>query len=168
MAGGVGDDLLPDLMTSVGSLGPTSGQDRLLKIVIWPPHAYCCTLVHTFSHTHHKKCTKHEKQLELCVVVHICTVSKQEAETGGLQWVWGQPSLHKRGTYWNLGFLSHKKEKKSWGWGWRDGSVVKSTDCSSRGPEFNSQQPHSISQPSVMGSDTPFWCVWRQLQCTYI
>jgi hypothetical protein len=25
--------------------------------------------------------------------------------------------------------------------GWRAGSVVKSTDCSSRGPEFNSQQP---------------------------
>jgi hypothetical protein len=24
-------------------------------------------------------------------------------------------------------------------WGWRDGSRVKSTDCSSRGPEFNSQ-----------------------------
>jgi hypothetical protein len=37
--------------------------------------------------------------------------------------------------------------------GWRDGSAVKSTDCSSRGPEFNSQQPHSGSQPSVMGSD---------------
>jgi hypothetical protein len=31
--------------------------------------------------------------------------------------------------------------------------VVKSTDCSSRGPEFNSQQPHGGSQPSVMGSD---------------
>ena len=30
-----------------------------------------------------------------------------------------------------------------------DGSVVKSTDCSSRGPEFNSQQPHGGSQPSV-------------------
>jgi hypothetical protein len=29
--------------------------------------------------------------------------------------------------------------------GWRDGSVVKSTDCSSEGPEFNSQQPHEIS-----------------------
>jgi len=29
--------------------------------------------------------------------------------------------------------------------------VVKSTDCSSRGPEFNSQQPHGGSQPSVMG-----------------
>jgi hypothetical protein len=35
--------------------------------------------------------------------------------------------------------------------GWRDGSVVKSTDCSSRGHEFNSQQPHGGSQPSVMG-----------------
>jgi hypothetical protein len=37
--------------------------------------------------------------------------------------------------------------------GWRDGSAVKSTDYSSRGPQFNSQQPHSGSQPSIMGSD---------------
>jgi hypothetical protein len=29
--------------------------------------------------------------------------------------------------------------------------VVKSTDCPSKGPEFNSQQPHGGSQPSVMG-----------------
>ena len=36
---------------------------------------------------------------------------------------------------------------------WRDGSAVKSTDCSSRGPEFNSQQSHGGSQPSVMGCD---------------
>jgi hypothetical protein len=43
--------------------------------------------------------------------------------------------------------------------GWRDGLVVKSTDCSSRGPEFNSQQTHGGSQPSVMGSDDLFWCV---------
>jgi hypothetical protein len=43
--------------------------------------------------------------------------------------------------------------------GWSDGSVVKSTDCSSRGPEFNSQQPRGGSQPSVMGSDALFWCV---------
>ena len=54
------------------------------------------------------------------------------------------------------------------GGSWRDGSVIKSTDCSSRGPEFNSQQPHGGSQPSVMGSDALFWCVWRQLQCTHI
>jgi len=43
--------------------------------------------------------------------------------------------------------------------GWRDGSVVKSTDCSSRGPEFKSQQPHGGSQPSEMRSDALFWCV---------
>jgi hypothetical protein len=28
-------------------------------------------------------------------------------------------------------------------WGWRDGSAVESTDCSSRGPGFNSQQGNS-------------------------
>jgi hypothetical protein len=44
--------------------------------------------------------------------------------------------------------------------------VVKSTDCSSRGPKFNSQQPHGGSQPSVMGSNAFSWCFWRQLQCT--
>jgi hypothetical protein len=33
--------------------------------------------------------------------------------------------------------------------GWRDGSVGKSTDCSSKGPEFKSQQQHDDSQPSV-------------------
>jgi hypothetical protein len=36
--------------------------------------------------------------------------------------------------------------------GWRDGSEVRSIDCSSRGTEFNSQQPLSGSQTSVMGS----------------
>jgi hypothetical protein len=37
--------------------------------------------------------------------------------------------------------------------GWRDGSADKSTACTSRVPEFNSQQPHTGSQPSIMGSD---------------
>jgi hypothetical protein len=37
--------------------------------------------------------------------------------------------------------------------GWRDGSAVKSTDCSSRGLEFKSQQPYGVSQPSVIGAD---------------
>jgi hypothetical protein len=37
--------------------------------------------------------------------------------------------------------------------GWRYGSVVKSTDCSSEGPEFKSQQSHGGSQPSLMRSD---------------
>jgi hypothetical protein len=41
--------------------------------------------------------------------------------------------------------------------GWRDGSAVKSTDCSFKGPEFKSQQPHGGSKPSVMRSDVLFW-----------
>jgi hypothetical protein len=52
--------------------------------------------------------------------------------------------------------------------GWRDGSAAKSTHCSSGGPEFDSQQPRGGSQPSVMGSNTLFWCTWRQLQCTHV
>jgi hypothetical protein len=43
--------------------------------------------------------------------------------------------------------------------GWRDGSAVKSTDCSSGGPEFTSQHPHGGLQLSLMRSDTFFWCV---------
>jgi len=42
--------------------------------------------------------------------------------------------------------------------GWRDGSVIKNTGCSSRGPEFNSQHPRGDSQPSVMASDALYWC----------
>jgi hypothetical protein len=45
---------------------------------------------------------------------------------------------------------------------------VRAPDCSSEGPEFKSQQPHGGSQPSVTRSDALFWCVWRQLQCTYM
>jgi hypothetical protein len=45
---------------------------------------------------------------------------------------------------------------------------VRAPDCSSKGPEFKSQQPHGGSQPSVTRSDSLFWSVWRQLQCTYI
>jgi hypothetical protein len=52
-----------------------------------------------------------------------------------------------------------KQRRKFENQGWRDGSVVKSTGCSSRGPEFKSQQPHGSSQPSVVGSDALFWCV---------
>jgi hypothetical protein len=33
----------------------------------------------------------------------------------------------------------------------------KSTNCSSEGPEFKSQQPHGGSQPLVMRSDALFW-----------
>jgi len=43
--------------------------------------------------------------------------------------------------------------------GWRDGSVVKSTDCSSRGPGFKSQPPYGGSQLSIMKSVALFWYV---------
>jgi hypothetical protein len=50
-------------------------------------------------------------------------------------------------------------DKKMCCMGWRDGSAVKSTDCSSKGSEFKSQQPHGGSQPFVMRSDALFWSV---------
>jgi len=40
------------------------------------------------------------------------------------------------------GFNGSGMRKNETEWGWRDGPAVKSTDCSSRGPGFNSQQPH--------------------------
>jgi hypothetical protein len=54
-----------------------------------------------------------------------------------------------------LGSISSIKKLKLRGW--RDGSAVKSTDCSSRGHELDSQQPYGGSQPSVMRSDVLFW-----------
>jgi len=61
---------------------------------------------------------------------------------------------------WRVRIKAEKiKVSKPPGAGWRDCSVVKSTDCSSRGPEFNSQQPHGGSQPPVMRSDALFWCI---------
>jgi hypothetical protein len=65
-------------------------------------------------------------------------------------------------------WVQYKQHEEKRAGGWRDGSAVKSTDCSSRGPEFNSQQPHSDSQPSVIRSVALFWCNRRQLQCTHI
>jgi hypothetical protein len=53
---------------------------------------------------------------------------------------------------------SLKKKKKLRKGGWQDGSVDKSTDCCSEGPEFKSQQPHGGSQPPIMRSDALFWC----------
>ena len=41
-----------------------------------------------------------------------------------------------------------KRFRKTIDGGWRDGSAVGSTDCSSRGPGFNSKYPHGNSQLS--------------------
>jgi len=45
------------------------------------------------------------------------------------------------------------KTKQNTGMCWIEGSGVKITLCSSRGPEFNSQQPHGGSPPSVIEFD---------------
>jgi hypothetical protein len=50
-----------------------------------------------------------------------------------------------------------KKERKNFYSSQRDGSEVKSTVCSSRGPKFNSQQLHGVSQPSELGCGALFW-----------
>jgi hypothetical protein len=42
-------------------------------------------------------------------------------------------------------------------------SEVKSTSRSSRGPEFDSQQPHGGSQPSVMRAGALFWPCWQNI-----
>ena len=39
---------------------------------------------------------------------------------------------------------------------WSDGAAVKSTLCSFWGPEFNSQQPHGGSQPTILGTNALF------------
>jgi hypothetical protein len=43
--------------------------------------------------------------------------------------------------------------------------VVKSTDCSSRGPELKSQHPYGGLQPYIMGSDSLL--VWVKTEHTY-
>jgi hypothetical protein len=66
--------------------------------------------------------------------------------------------------------LSQKMEKI----GWRDGSLVKSTVCSSRGPGFGSWRHHGGLQPSVfpvLGDPTPFFSFPMYQACggqTYI
>ena len=52
---------------------------------------------------------------------------------------------------------AHYWHQKPISGGWRDGSEVKSTGCSSRGPEFNSQQLYAGSQPSIVRPGTLFW-----------
>ena len=58
----------------------------------------------------------------------------------------------------NLRTWIESRELRVQGQGWR-GSAVKSTDCSSKGPEFKFQQPHGGLQPPLMRSDAFFWGV---------
>jgi hypothetical protein len=66
-------------------------------------------------------------------------------------------------SYLQISFNSHTQKHfvaiKIFNGGWRDGSAVKNTDCSSKGPKFKSQQPRGGSQPSMMRSVALFWGV---------
>jgi hypothetical protein len=70
---------------------------------------------------------------ELGMVVQAFNPSTWEAEAVGF--LISRPT---RAIQRNPVLKNQKKGKR----GWRDGSEVKSTDCSSEGPEFISQQPH--------------------------
>jgi hypothetical protein len=80
------------------------------------------------------RCCNNRKQ------IGIVTQATWEAKVGGSRptGILGDPSI------------------KNLNEGWRDGSEVKSTACSSRDPEFNPHKLHGGSQPSVTGSDTLF------------
>jgi hypothetical protein len=62
-----------------------------------------------------------------------------------------EPNVHWEfwSTLGNLTKIKIKQSVRDWGWGWRDGLVVKSTGCSSSGSGFDSQYPHGSSLPSV-------------------
>jgi hypothetical protein len=65
-----------------------------------------------------------------------------------------QKTIDKNGRKYKSNKISGIQKRKLWDW--RDGSAVKSTDCSSEGLQFKSQQAHGGSQPSVMRSNALF------------
>lgn len=75
------------------------------------------------------------------------------SEERGLGEVSEQP--HELGLYWLTSKVSMlRDELQSWalkrhGRCWRDDSVIKSTNYSSKGPRLNSQHPYDGSQPSI-------------------
>jgi hypothetical protein len=73
----------------------------------------------------------------------------------------GQPGLHREPLSGKTKKGKRRKKKKGNEEGTlRDGEMAQwlreLTAFPARGPEFNSQQPHGGSQPSVMGSDVLF------------
>lgn len=56
-----------------------------------------------------------------------------------------------------MAFSEISLSSKSFNEGWRYDLVCKSTGCSSRDPELNSQEPHGGSQPYIVESNAHFW-----------
>jgi hypothetical protein len=91
------------------------------------------------------------KYLKIIVKCWLASARRQKEEKGGLLGTTLEGELLRK-----IDTISYSRITI---WGWRNDSEVKSTDCSSKGPEFNSQQPHGGSQPSVTGSNALFPCV---------
>jgi hypothetical protein len=105
--------------------------------------AILCQSLHPHPHPGEVKLKFNIHSLKHHIYMACCAGGKRDFNTTPLK---GKNVLQSVYKHFNFG-------------GWRDSSVVKSSDCSSRGPEFNSQKPHGGSQPSLMGSDALFWCV---------
>lgn len=52
-------------------------------------------------------------------------------------------------------YKCHRSKEKNISWGWRSGSVLKSTYCSCRKHGFSAQHPHSFSQPQALINPVP-------------
>jgi hypothetical protein len=118
------------------------------------------------------------------VAAHAFNPSTQDVEAGGSLRVGGQPELHsefqasqsyivrsylkdktskqqqqQKSEMAIVKFLSSAKILKIISRAGEMAQWVRAPDCSSKGPELKSQQPHGGSQPSVTRSDSLFWRV---------
>ena len=131
--GAVMSSLLPLFIQCVGSL--LQSEHFGLRAQIWATLSYTVIFSARLDHRviyFNSKKKKNHMQSRFC---GTCNPSTQETKARG---------------------------SRSQSQGWRDGSASKSTDCSSEGPEFKSQQPHGESRPPVMRSDTLFCYIWRE------
>jgi hypothetical protein len=144
----------------------SSDKSRISTAAPWELHFFSsCPVSHSLLHTGFSP-----------DVTHPCAIKRLTGDKGLIYVRWESCKVgtgHSEQGLWQArSCLTVSRSKggvrKSWFGGWWDDSVGKSTDCSSEGPEFKSQQPHGGSQSPVMRSDALFWCVWRQLQCTYV
>ena len=109
-------------------------------------------------------------------MAHTFNPSTQEAEAGralssrpacSTEQVSGQPGLQRCSVLKNKKTSKHTNKQIEFK-GWRDSSELNSTDCSSRDPEFDSQQLHCGSQPSTVRMSSFGIKEYMQIEISYI
>ena len=118
-------------------------------------HAHA-THMHSHAWTHVHMCVSMHEHMYIAHNVHVCVhihehmythaytpthKLKLKSHRGALQCVFGDKDIN-----WKQFTVTLQETRLQ---GWWDGSVVKSSDYSSRGPRFKSQHPHGSSQLSV-------------------